>query len=279
MNTYEKRQADRKERFQLKSGQATDRSNQLHGEAKGMADRIPFGQPILVGHHSEKRDRNFRGKITRKFEKSFEESNKAQHYARKAAGVGKAGISSDDPEAVQKLQAKIDSAERSQEAMKAINKIVKSKPKDERTDEKISQLLTTYDGMSTERAEKLFIPDSCGRVGFASYCLTNNNANIRRMKERLKVLGDRERVRQHFEEEGNEPEAVQYEGFEILENHEENRVQILFNSKEDYTKIKDRGINLRSLGWKYSKTNSAWQRHLNNAGKYAAEYFVQLVTK
>ncbi len=31
--------------------------------ARKMAAVIPFGQPILIGHHSEKRDRNYRGRI------------------------------------------------------------------------------------------------------------------------------------------------------------------------------------------------------------------------
>ena len=37
-------------------------------------------------------------------------------------------------------------------------------------------------------AEQLFEPDSCGRIGFPAYALQNNNANIRRMKQRLDQL-------------------------------------------------------------------------------------------
>ncbi|MBP2657188.1 MAG: hypothetical protein H6Q69_220 [Firmicutes bacterium] len=36
----------------------TLKSNRKFG-AKKMAEYIPFGQPILIGHHSEQRDRNF----------------------------------------------------------------------------------------------------------------------------------------------------------------------------------------------------------------------------
>ena len=49
-----------------------DDADRLHTDARDMASIIPFGQPILVGHHSEKRDRNYRGRIHKKFERSFE---------------------------------------------------------------------------------------------------------------------------------------------------------------------------------------------------------------
>lgn len=44
--------------------------------ARDMAVQTPFGQPILVGHHSENRDRNFRDRIHNTFGKAFAEQNK-----------------------------------------------------------------------------------------------------------------------------------------------------------------------------------------------------------
>lgn len=69
---------------------------------------IPFGQPILVGHHSENSDRNFRNKAWNLIGKSIELNNIAEHYAHKAdlAENGSA-ISSDDPDAIAKLEAKL----------------------------------------------------------------------------------------------------------------------------------------------------------------------------
>ena len=70
---------------------------QRHGKSV-----IPFGQPILVGHHSETRDRNYRKRIHGQLpEERFDASKKAKRRsAERAASVGKGGISSDDPEAV-----------------------------------------------------------------------------------------------------------------------------------------------------------------------------------
>lgn len=53
----------RTERFGGYADNAAASSESLHGQAQQMASRIPFGQPVLLGHHSEQRDRNFRDRI------------------------------------------------------------------------------------------------------------------------------------------------------------------------------------------------------------------------
>lgn len=93
-------------------------------------------------------------------------------------------IRSDDPEAITKLQAQIDACEIRQLAMKAANKVVKGK---KLTDaEKVSAL--NKQGIDSNTAWGLLSPDFCGRVGFPSYELTNNSANMRRMKLRIEGL-------------------------------------------------------------------------------------------
>src|SRR3546814_16447475 len=82
-----------------------------------MGEAIPFGQPVLIGHHSEGRDRNYRQRIHNTFGKTFDLQKKADHYTKKAASVGDGGISSDDPDAIAKLlrQVKQLTANRSEE--------------------------------------------------------------------------------------------------------------------------------------------------------------------
>ena len=63
------------------------KAERLNKSASDRARMIPFGQPILVGHHSEGRDRNFRKKIHRGFERAYEAGQKADHYERRAAGA------------------------------------------------------------------------------------------------------------------------------------------------------------------------------------------------
>jgi ribonuclease HII len=53
-----------------------------------MFDKIPFGQPILVGHYSEKADRNYRDRAWNHLMKGSEEAKTAEHYREKAERLG-----------------------------------------------------------------------------------------------------------------------------------------------------------------------------------------------
>lgn len=67
MNPYEAKQEARRERLVIAAGRASAESVERYNAASKMAEVIPFGQPILVGHHSERRDRNYRSKISSGF--------------------------------------------------------------------------------------------------------------------------------------------------------------------------------------------------------------------
>jgi len=268
MNYSDKKQA-RIDRYNELADKAHSAALQ-HKETSGrLVEHIPFGQPILVGHHSERGHRNTLSRSRAHMDKFCENLNKADYYKSKAqAAENNNSISSDDPEAVVKLKEKIQNAEKSQDIMKSANKIIKANPKNEATDDKITALVNL--GLSKDQATKLFSPDFCGRIGFASYALTNNNANIRTMKKRLaslQVLAEAETV------------ETEYNGFTVVENIEANRIQIIFSDKETYiTMCKDKGLNLKSKGFRYSHNNNAWQRHLNNQGRYAAQDVISLLT-
>lgn len=62
-------------------------SDQLYLRSKEMAGVIPMGQPILVGHHSESCDRNYRDKTHNTMGKSVAVSKKAAYYADKAESI------------------------------------------------------------------------------------------------------------------------------------------------------------------------------------------------
>jgi hypothetical protein len=73
--TYAEERADR---LEDRADKAHTRSDAALTQAQGMASGIPFGQPILVGHHSEKRDRNYRERIARKFDTAATEWRKGE---------------------------------------------------------------------------------------------------------------------------------------------------------------------------------------------------------
>ena len=85
MNSYEEKQEARRARYEEKASRLRDEAHRLHDQAHEMASAIPFGQPILVGHHSEGRDRRYRDRIHNTFGKAFATMDKADYYEEKAA--------------------------------------------------------------------------------------------------------------------------------------------------------------------------------------------------
>lgn len=80
--------AERKAAQRLKWAEAKERkATQLSQEAERMAGAIPFGQPILVGHHSERGDRSFRSRIDRKYSAASEADRTAAYHRQKAANI------------------------------------------------------------------------------------------------------------------------------------------------------------------------------------------------
>lgn len=212
MNKYEAKQQARRDRLTDRAARTQSEASATYTKARTMADAIPFGQPILIGHHSESRDRNYRKRINKTFGKAFALHDEAEALAQRAAAVGTGGISSDDPEAVAKLREQLASAEANQERMKKANACIR---RNDRAG------LAALD-FTPEEIEGLFKPDFAGRVGFANYQLTNNNANIRRIRSRIAEL-EKMAQREDREERGN--------GYTYREDIEDNRAVFLFDSK------------------------------------------------
>ena len=176
-----------------------------------------------------------------------------------------AAISSDAPDAIERLLTKIERAERLQEIMREANIIIRKKIGDE---EKVAFLLE-LEGITEGGARRLLTPDDMGRIGFASYLLTNNGANIRRMKERVAELQARDAER------AAQTEDVEREvnGVRYVENTDANRVQLVFPGKPAEA-VRDL---LKSHGFRWAPSLGAWQRQLNGNGKYAAEVVLKQI--
>ena len=96
---------------------------------------------------------------------------------------------------VERLQEKIESLTRSQEMMKAANKIIRNKKLAEV--EKVDELVAL--GFTEQQSVQIMTPDYIGRVGFPSFALSNNLAKIKdaeyRMKQHEAMAGKRMRKR------------------------------------------------------------------------------------
>lgn len=86
------------------------RSDALAIQADRKADAIPFGQPILTDHYSAGRDMRYRESIQRDMRHAVEAENKAEDQARRAESIRSAtegSIFDDDPDAIERLEAKL----------------------------------------------------------------------------------------------------------------------------------------------------------------------------
>jgi hypothetical protein len=259
MNSYEEKLERRRERLLERAENKRREAEGHHKRADSMASVIPFGQPILVGHHSEGRDRSYRARIHGHMSKWIDLDSYAKDLERRAESVGRAGISSDDPEAIDKLKAKVARLEETQEKMKQANRAIRAK-----NDEDLKTM-----GFTEAQIEKLKAPDFCGRIGFPGYALTNNGANIRRIKQRIEQL--------EVKSETSEFKETEHLGGALVvrEDPTANRVQLVFSSKpEESTRTM-----LKGAGFRWSPTEGAWQRHLNGAGIAAANYIAQKLTE
>lgn len=248
---YEERKRKRIENAKKQADKNEKLSGELFDKAKQLSSVIPFGQPILVGHHSENSDRNYRNKIHNTFGKAFEAEDKAKYYQDKAETIeSNDAISSDDPDAIKKLKEKLASLERNQLFMKTANQCLRKK-------DKAAFLLLD---MGTEAMwEELHQPND---FGFAHYKFSNNSAEIRRVKDRITHL---EKIQ------ALETKDIRIGDARIVINVEANRVQILFDTipSEEMRK------KLKSNGFRWSPSQGAWQRHITNYAIYIAK---QLLT-
>ena len=183
---------------------------------------------------------------------NYREWQDIQGLLDKIRSTGMGGISADDPQAVQKLEKKLESLEKSQETMKAVNAYYRKHK--------------TLDGcpyLSSEQLEKLKADMTSswhlGDKPFATWALSNNSAEIRRVKDRIKSLSQQKEI--GFV-------GWEFDGGKVEANTEANRLQIFFEDKPDEATREA----LKSNGFRWSPKAGAWQRQLTSNAYYAADY-------
>ena len=177
-------------------------------------------------------------------DRNMEEFQYIQGLLDKIRSTGMGGISADDPQAVSKLEKKLEKLEASQELMKAVNAYYRKHG--------------TLDGCPhlTEKGIENLKADMASswhyeKKPFQSWQLSNNNAEIRRLKGRIEEL-TRHKEAAYV--------GWEFEGGTVEINREANRLQIYFEGKPDAT-VRDE---LKSNGFRWSPKAEAWQRQLND---------------
>lgn len=190
-------------------------------------------------------------------DRNMEEYNEIRGLLDKMKSVGHGGIQSDDPNAIEKLREKICNAEVMQEHMKIVNAYYRK-----------HKTLEGCDALNDKEIRE--ITASMARdwrtdpSPFASYELTNNNANIRRMRERLEQLE---------KEKNTETKEHDINGIRVVENTEAMRIQLFFPGKpDDATRTL-----LKSNGFLWAPSVGAWQRQLTSNGRYACKMVLKQI--
>lgn len=185
-------------------------------------------------------------------DKNMEEYREIQGILDKIKGVGLGGISGDDPQAIKKLERKLEAMEKRQERMRAANAAVRMKDA-KAGDAKLAEL-----GYSEADIKALREPDFMGRVGYPSFELSNNNANIHRVRERIAALKKNA--------ERGDAGGWEFDGGRVEVNTSENRLQIFFDEKPDA----DLRAELKGEGFRWAPSQGAWQRQLTDNAFRAA---------
>jgi hypothetical protein len=163
-------------------------------------------------------------------------------------------IMSADADAVEKLQAKLAKLEETQVLYKKINATHKRFLKDpaslDKSDlpENAKELIRTYKPRYSWEPHPI-----------APYQLQNNNAEIRRTRSRIAEVTKMKA--------SPYTETLHSDGIRVVENPEAGRIQVFFPRKPD----RDTITIMKGSGFHWSRSQGAWQRHLNDAGRIAVE--------
>ena len=246
LNDYEQKKQDRIDRYREKADKARAQSDALAKQSIDMIRVIPPGQPIMSAT-----DARYRERVGNKMRQSFAASDKAAYYEAKAeAAENNTAISSDDPEAVAKLTEKLEGLKTAQELMKAVNAFYRK-----------HGTCHGMEGLSEELAEKLDQDVKNGPswvdVPFATYALSNNNKEIHRVQDRIKQLTEAKELGYT---------GWTFEGGRVEANMEKNRLQVFFDAIPDEETRRE----LKSWGFRWARSEGAWQRQLTDNAIYAA---------
>lgn len=176
-------------------------------------------------------------------EKNWNEFEEIQGILDKIRSTGMGGISADDPQAVSKLEKKLEGLETEQNRMKAVNAYYRKNK--------------TLDGcpeLIPGELEKIQSDMDRGLIKnqpYPSYALTNNSAEIRRLKQRIEKLTNRKET---------EYAGWEFPGGHLEANVESNRLRIFFTEKPSEEMRKELKLN----GFKWSPKANAWQRQLTD---------------
>lgn len=181
-------------------------------------------------------------------DKNMAEWQEVQGLLDKIKSTGMGGISSDRPDAVLRLEEKLEKCEALQKKMRDVNAYYRKYQSVEGC-----PLLTEKEVLVITEALK----DAWNPKPYPTYMLSNNSAEIRRLRSRIAEIRQNQEV--GFR-------GWEFAGGEAVASKEYNRLQLFFTEKPS---AEQRSI-LRRSGFKWAPSVAAWQRQLNHNAIYMA---------
>jgi len=151
--------------------------------ADAISQRFAGGQPILIGHHSERRARRDQERMHGAMSAGCESQRMAEHHRGKAAGIDRQlarSIFSDDPDAPERLAERIAKLEARRDTFKRANAAFKRGG--------IAAVLAECGEQIAKKGAQTLAACHWESRPFPPFELTNLGANIRRLRERLEGI-------------------------------------------------------------------------------------------
>lgn len=187
---------------------------------------------------------------------------KAAERAHKAS-LGVAGVANAE---LEDLRARLAKREAAQERMKETNAIIRKHKFGEGDERSLAARLSeaghVYD--LPLAAALLKPPYASAPAGYASFQLTNNLAEIKRLRIRVAEV---ERKAARIEAAPAEPSSRSINGVELIEDAADDRLRLIFDGKPSPATI----ASLKGRGFRWSPRAGAWQRQLTANARAAAE--------
>lgn len=158
------------------------------------------------------------------------------------------------------------------EDMKNINKAIKSSLKNGViTRNEIESFKIMFPSLGEKAVENACHKDSWYGYGFPSFSLTNSNARIKGMRERVAELERREEAK----ESGLESESFAIPGGVVCYDKAENRINVKHDEKPSRAVIDL----IKSHGFKWSRNYGNWTRLMTGNARYSAEHLIKELNK
>ena len=243
------RRAARAERLHARADKAERERDSSAERARSMAS-IMNGQPVLVDHYSANRHRRDLERMGRDMSRACQADRESKQLRRRAqAAEHNASISSDDPDALAKLRAKLQSLESEREQIKADNRRARKGDK--------ATLAMLAEACKHDACHDI-------RRGWPKYRLANLGGNIRRVAQRI---ADLEKQAQRSARE------ITVGDWHAVENGEDNRCQLRTRDGRKATPAERK--QLKSNGFRWAPSVEAWQRQISEAAWYKATTLIK----